>query len=76
MSRIIKVVPRENYCIEIFLENGCSVVLNLASRLQTVRFGVLSDQELFSRATTDGNNVRWDRKVEISVNEVFQLAQK
>lgn len=76
MSRIKKVIPKEDYCLEVLLENGSSVVLNLASRLQTVRFGVLSDKELFSRATTDGIYVRWDKKVEISVDEVFQLAQK
>jgi hypothetical protein len=74
MSRIIKVVPKENYCLEIFLENGSSVILNLTSRLETVRFGVLSNQELFSPATTDRNYIRWDRKAEISVSEVFQLA--
>ena len=75
MRRIKKVIPKEDYCLEVLLENGSSVVLNLASRLQTVRFGVLSDKELFSRATTDGICVRWDKKVEISVDEVFQLAQ-
>jgi hypothetical protein len=58
------------------MENGSSVVLNLESRLQTVRFGVLADRELFNRAATDGTYIRWDKKVEISVDEVFQLAQK
>jgi hypothetical protein len=37
---------------------------------------MLSDVELFRRATTDGSYIRWNNKVEISVNEVFQLAQK
>lgn len=76
MSRIEKVIPMENYCLEVLLENGSSVVLNLTSRLQTVRFGVLSDSELFRRATTDGYCVRWDKKVELSIDEIFQLAQK
>lgn len=76
MSRIKKVIPRENHRLEVLLENGSCVVLNLESRLQTVRFGSLSDGELFKRATTDGYYVRWDKKVEISVDELFQLAQK
>lgn len=76
MSRIKNVIPKENYCFEVQLENGNSVVLNLKGRLQTVRFGMLSDKELFERVSTDGNYVRWDKKVEISINEVFQLAQK
>ena len=76
MSNIIEVRTKENYCLEVRMENGSSVVLNLESRLQTVRFGVLADRELFSRAVTDGTYIRWDKKVEISVDEVFQLAQK
>lgn len=76
MSRIAKVVPTENYCLEVHLDNGSSILLNLESRLQTVRFGILSDRELFHRATTDGTYIRWDKKVEISIDEVFQLVQK
>lgn len=76
MSNIIEVRTKENYCLEVRMENGSSVVLNLESRLQTVRFGVLADRELFNRAVTDGTYIRWDKKVEISVDEVFQLAQK
>ena len=58
------------------MDNGSSVTLNLESRLETVRFGMLADKELFRRAVTDGSYIRWDNKVEISVNELFQLAQK
>ncbi len=76
MSYIKKVIPREDYCLEVLLENGSSVILNLESRLTTVRFGMLSDKEFFYRVTTDGSYIRWDNRIEISVNEVFQLAQK
>ena len=76
MSRIKNVVPKEDYHLEVQLDNGSCVTLNLESRLQTVRFGMLSDKQFFKTATTDGICIRWDNKVEISVNEVFQLAQK
>lgn len=76
MSHIKSVVPKEDYKLEVFLDNGSSITLNLESRLQTVRFGVLADKEFFRQATTDGSFIRWDNKIEISVNEVFQLAQK
>lgn len=76
MGQIVKVVPREDYRLEVMLDNGSSIVLNLESRLQTLRFGMLTDKELFYRATTDGNYVRWGNEIEISINEVFQLAQK
>lgn len=76
MSKITGLVPQEDYRIEVLLDNGSSVTLNLESRLETIRFGMLADKELFQRAVTDGSFIRWDNKVEISVNELFQLAQK
>jgi len=76
MSRIKAVIPKENYRLEVQLENGSSVILNLESRLQTLRFGMLSDKEFFKKATTDGVCIFWDDKIEISNSEVFQLAQK
>ena len=76
VSRIIKVIPKEDYHLEVQLDNGSTVILSLKSRLGTLRFGMISDIDLFQRATTDGSFIRWDNKVEISVREVFQLAQK
>ncbi len=76
MSRIKSVVPKEDYRLEVHLNNGSSVTLNLKSKLQTLRFGMLSDKEFFKTVTTDGIFIRWDNKIEISVSEVFQLAQK
>lgn len=76
MSKITGLLPQENYRIEVLLDNGSSVTLNLESRLETVRFGQLSDKALFQRVVTDGDYIRWDDKVEVSVNELFQLVQK
>lgn len=76
MSKITGLVPQEDYRLEVLLDNGSGVTLNLESRIHTVRFGILEDKELFKRAVTDGSYIRWDNKVEISVTEVFQLAQK
>ena len=76
MIRIKSVIPKEAYRLEVQLENGSSVILDFSSRLHTVRFGMLADKEFFRRAVTDGDFVRWDNKIEISVSEVFRLAQK
>ena len=76
VSRIKSVVPKGDYRLEVLLDNGSSVILNLESRLQTLRFGMLSDKEFFETATTDGICIRWGDLIEISVTEVFQLAQK
>lgn len=76
MTQIINVVPKEDYCLEIVLNNGSSINLSLKSRLETIRFGILADAELFKKATTNGICISWDGKVEISLSEAFQLAQK
>lgn len=76
MTQIKSVVPREDYRLEVLLENGSSIILNLADKLNTIRFGLLEDKAFFRQVTTDGTLVKWDNKIEISTSEVFQLAQK
>ena len=76
MSPINSVLPQQDYRLEVLLDNGSSITLNLASRLSNVRFSLLADQDFFGRVSTDGNYIRWEDKIEISINEVFQLAQK
>lgn len=76
MSRIVRVTPKDDYCLEVVLDNGNSVTIDFTSRLHTVRFSILSDKDYFNTVTTDGAFVRWNYKIEISVSEVFELAQK
>jgi hypothetical protein len=76
LIHITKVKPLEDYCLEVQLENDSSVILSLRSRLNTVRFGLLEEETFFRTVTTDGNCVRWGNKIELSVSEIFQLAQK
>ena len=54
VSHIKSVMPRENYCLEVFLDNGSNIMLNMADRLKTLRFGMLEDKEFFRQVTTDG----------------------
>ena len=76
MSFIKKVIPRENYRLEVQLGNGSSVILNLEFRLGSVRFCLLADQKFFNRVTTDGKFIRWDDQIEIFLRELFQLVQQ
>ena len=76
MSRIVSVTPKDDYCLEIVLDNGNSIIIDFKSRLHTLRFSILSDKEYFNTVTTDGSFVRWNYKIEISVSEIFELAMK
>ena len=76
MSRIMSLTPKEDYHLEVVLDNGSSVTLNFMNRLHTARFGMLTDKEFFCCVSTDGKYIRWDNKVEISLNEVIQFLQR
>ncbi len=76
MLHIIKVNAREQYRLEVLLNNDNTIILNMAARLNSIRFSVLKDQSFFKSATTDGQYIRWGKQVEISLSEVFHLAQK
>lgn len=66
MVRIKSVAPLDNYCLEIGLDNGSTIILNLESRLGTIRFGILTDRNFFKKAATDGICITWEGKSEIS----------
>ncbi len=76
MTHIERIAVHENQRLEAHLDNGSTITLNLKPRLKTLRFALLADPEFFARAMTDGRFIRWDDKVEISLTELFQLAQK
>jgi len=76
LLHIIKVSAKEPYRLEVLLNNDNIIILNMAARLNSIRFSVLKDQSFFNSATTDGQYIRWGKQVEISLSEVFHLAQK
>ena len=76
MTMIKEVKAKSGFLLEVSLDNGSSVTLDLNPRLHTIRFGVLNDEELFCRAETDGAVISWGGKLEISAAELFELAQR
>lgn len=76
MIQIKSVIPMDGYRLEAQLDNGSSIILDFSDSLHNIRFGLLNDKAFFQRAVTDGDFIRWGNKIEISVSEVFQMAQK
>lgn len=62
--------------LEVLLDNGTTVLLNMGGRLENIRFMALKDRAVFKGVSTDGQFIRWGNKVEISVSEMFYLAQR
>lgn len=42
MSKIVRVIPKENYCLEVVLDNESSVNLSFVVYLQRMRFASLT----------------------------------
>ena len=76
MTQIKEVTPKEDYRLEVTLDNGSAIILNLKPKLNTLRFGLLRDAEFFRCAETDGSMISWGGKVEISVTEVMDMIRK
>ncbi|WP_069873868.1 hypothetical protein [Fusibacter sp. 3D3] len=54
-SKIFRAVtPLEDDCLQVEMESGCTVRLDMHRRLQSVRFGLLRNQEVFRSVGTDG----------------------
>jgi hypothetical protein len=75
MSKIINVIPEENYRLLVELDNGSTIILNLETRLTTMRFALLADPVFFHQVTWDEDFLRWGDKLDISLTEIFQLAR-
>lgn len=75
MSKIKNVQPMENYLIKVELNDGKTLILNLAYKLNTIRFQQLKDQELFKSATTDGYCIHWNELIELSTTEIFEISE-
>ena len=76
MSQITQVHALDNHQIEVALDNGSSVMLNLKPKLRTIRFGPLRDEAFFHRADTNGYVIRWENKVELSIGEIFEIIKR
>lgn len=76
MPYIKRVMPLENYRLFLEMETGSTVTVELKSKLETVRFGELSDRNLFQTATTDGDFVIWQDghyTLKVSVKELLDV---
>lgn len=76
MVKISRVNAQDNHHLEVFLQNGCILTIDFSSKLNTTRFSLLDDIEYFRTAFTDGVCVRWNGTVEVSLSELFDIAQK
>lgn len=74
MAKIRDVEPKYGYRLLIELDNGNIVFLNMADKVETVRFYDLKDVDFFNQVETDGYALYWDYgRISISLSEVYEM---
>jgi hypothetical protein len=76
LSHIQHICAKENYRLEVLLDNGSSFIINLSNRLKTIRFSPLADPAFFKSVVREGDFVRWGGQVEISLGELLEWIGK
>ncbi len=69
--------PMPDYQLEVSMETGTTIHFDFRTRLNTARFGMLRDQELFRSVQTDGNYLIFSKSgrmpVKITASEFMDL---
>ncbi|MEA4836172.1 MAG: hypothetical protein VB133_13685 [Anaeromusa sp.] len=63
------VTPMQDGCLQVKMESGSTVHLDMHWRLQSVRFGLLRNQDVFRSVETDGYRLVFYR----DGNEVLEI---
>lgn len=76
MAMIKSVIPYEDYRILIELTNGHSIIVDFESKLNTLRFCMLENKDVFRRVYTDGFSILWNKgKLRVSMSEIMEMLQ-
>ena len=76
MAMIKSVILYEDYRILIELTNGHSIIVDFESKLNTLRFCMLENKDVFRRVYTDGFSILWNKgKLRVSMSEIMEMLQ-
>ncbi len=74
MAKIRDVEPKYGYHLLVELDSGRIIYLNMADKIETVRFHDLKDDTLFEQVETDGYALYWDfGRISISLSEIYDM---
>ncbi len=77
MSKIIKVIPNDDYTLTITLNNNHQIIYDMGPRLQTLRFSELAELERFKAVQVEHENTLvWDSLCEITIDEIFSMMER
>lgn len=77
MSKIVNIIPNDDYTLTITLNNHHRIIYDLKTRLQTVRFGGLAVLDRFKDVRVEhGNTLVWDSLCEITLDEIINMIER
>lgn len=59
MSRIINVVPHEDYTLTILFSDGSSLLFNMQKQVETIRFKKLKERGMFAKVQFNDKSIFW-----------------
>lgn len=74
MRYIRTVLPMRGYRLFMEMEGGSTVTVDLANKLDTIKYADLSEEDFFMTAVTDGDYVIWGGgRLRLTVNELMEV---
>ena len=74
METVIRVVPKENYCLELVFSTGEVRLFDVSPYLEMGVFRQLKDNYLFSIAYVAFNTVCWPGEIDIAPETLYCLS--
>ena len=68
--RIAKVIPNQNYTLQIVTEDGIRGIFDVSPYLELEAFADLKNQDAFQKVTSGGYFVEWDCGADLSADTI------
>jgi hypothetical protein len=77
MSKIVQVIPNDDYTLLITLSNHHQIIYDMGPRLQTVRFSELTDLDRFKAVRVEHESTLvWNSLCEITIDEIINMIER
>ncbi len=77
MARIVSAIPNDDYTLLIELDNHHRIICDMRPKLQTVRFGRLSDLTKFKAVRVEhANTLVWDSICQLAIDEIVEMLDR
>lgn len=74
MRKITDVIPKDDFTLEIHLNNKHVILCDMSERIKGIRFSSLSDYKQFKKIKlVEGTLIRWSSNCELSIDEILVM---